>query len=238
MKQNLRVHCFQHTACDNLNSCRELLLAHRAHITTTEFFALPAEIALDIDALPHIQDVDLLIVMGGKIHADDEVNCPWLKIEKRWIRRYIALKKPVLGLCVGGQIIASALGAPILTNNNATMSWSRVHSVANLPKDYFQMPQEMHVMSLNQEISALPKGAISLAIGENFQNSCYQIGRNILGFQFSLEITPDGLIEFLNETETILDIDQSIIQLKNVPQDYFLHSHRVLEQAIEYVLQS
>ncbi|SDB98120.1 type 1 glutamine amidotransferase [Acinetobacter boissieri] len=237
MKQNLRVHCFQHTACDNLNSCRELLLTHHAQVSTTEFFALPTEIALDIEALPNIQDVDLLIVMGGKIHAEDEANYPWLKIEKRWIRRYIALKKPVLGLCVGGQIIASALGAPVLKNERYTMSWNRVQSVANLPNDCFKMPQEMHVMSLSQDISALPKGAISLATNENFQNSCYQIGRNILGFQFSLEITQDGLTEFLDEAENIFDTEQSFIQLKNAPKDYFLNSHRVLEQAIEYVLQ-
>ncbi|MBF7695562.1 type 1 glutamine amidotransferase [Acinetobacter rathckeae] len=238
MKQNLRVHCFQHTACDSLNSCRELLLAHHAQITTTEFFALPTEIALDIDALPQVQDVDFLIVMGGKIHADDEVNCPWLKVEKRWIRRYIALKKPVLGLCVGGQIVANALGAPVLKNEKHTMTWNRVQSVANLPKDCFQMPEEMYVMSLSQDISALPKGAISLAINEDFQNSCYQIGRNILGFQFSLEITQDGLIDFLDEAESVFDTEQSFIQLKNAPKDYFMSSHRVLEQAIEYVLQS
>lgn len=238
MRQNLRVHCFQHTACDNLNSCRDLLLANRAQVTTTEFFALPAEIALDIDALPQVQDVDLLIVMGGKIHAEDEVNCPWLKIEKRWIRRYIALKKPVLGLCVGGQIVASALGAPVLKSNEYTKGWSRVQSVASISKEYFQMPKEMHVISLCQDISALPKGAILLAMNDDYQPSCYQVGRNILGFQFSLEITQDGLIEFLDEEENIFDTEQSFTQFKNVPKDYFMSSHRVLEQAIKYVLQA
>lgn len=236
MKQNLRVHCFQHTACDSLSSCQELLLTHHAQISKTEFFALPSEVALDIDALPQVEDVDLLIVMGGRINADDEINCPWLKIEKRWIRRYIAMHKPVIGLCVGGQIIASALGAPVIKNDKPYMAWNTVKGIQNLPEHCFQMPPEMHVMSLGSDIPVLPKGAIPLVVSDKLHNQCYQIGHNILGFQFSLEITEDGLNHFLDKIDTSLDVDPLVVQVKNTPKNYFIDSQIVLNQALEFVL--
>ena len=113
MKSGLKVHYFQHIAGEGFGSCYDFLKAHQAKITATEFFALPSDTLLEIEALPQIEDVDLLIIMGGEMSVNDEVNYPWLKLEKRWIRRYLSTGKPAIGLCLGGQLIASALGAAV-----------------------------------------------------------------------------------------------------------------------------
>lgn len=102
MKKNLRVHYFQHIAGEGFGSFYDFLKQHDAVITATEFFALPIETYIEIEALPAIEEVDLLIIMGGKMSVHDEALYPWLKVEKRWLRRYLAQKKPVLGLCLGG----------------------------------------------------------------------------------------------------------------------------------------
>ena len=99
MKSHLKVHYFQHIAGEGFGSCYEYLKKQGAVISATEFFALPVDQALEIEALPNIEDVDLLIIMGGTMSVNDEVNYPWLKIEKRWLRRYLASGKPVIGLC-------------------------------------------------------------------------------------------------------------------------------------------
>ncbi len=69
--------------------------------------------------------------------VNDEANYPWLKIEKRWIRRYLAAGKPAIGLCLGGQLIANALGAAVSRNRYQELGWSTVQRVPNLPKESF-----------------------------------------------------------------------------------------------------
>ena len=53
--------------------------------------------------------MDVLIIMGGAVSVNDAADFPWLKVEKAWIRHYLGLQKPVIGLCLGAQLIASAL---------------------------------------------------------------------------------------------------------------------------------
>ena len=84
MKSHLRVHYFQHIAGEGFGSCYNFLKAHKAKITATEFFALPVDLPLELEALPHVDEVDLLIIMGGTMSVNDEANYPWLKLEKRW----------------------------------------------------------------------------------------------------------------------------------------------------------
>ena len=113
MKSHLRVHYFQHIAGEGFGSCYSFLKAHKAKITATEFFALPVDLPLELEALPRVDEVDLLMIMGGTMSVNDEANYPWLRLEKRWLRRYLAAGKPAIGLCLGGQLIANALGAAV-----------------------------------------------------------------------------------------------------------------------------
>ena len=114
MKSHLRVHYFQHIAGEGFGSCYDnFLKAHKAKITATEFFALPVDLShWNWKHLPHVDEVDLLIIMGGTMSVNDEANYPWLKLEKRWLTSLsLAAGKPAIGLCLGGQLIANALGA-------------------------------------------------------------------------------------------------------------------------------
>lgn len=70
-------------------------------------------------------------------------NFPWLKIEKRWLRRYLSHGKPAIGLCLGGQLIANALGAGVSRNPGQELGWTTVHRVANLPETCFSLPNSL-----------------------------------------------------------------------------------------------
>src|SRR5574344_1687787 len=131
MQAPLRVHYFQHIAGEGFGSCYSYLKQMQAQISATEFFALPPEQNIEIEALPRVEDVDLLIVMGGAMSVNDEANFPWLKIEKRWIRRYLSLGKPAIGLCLGGQLIANALGGAVSRNAQQELGWTTIRKVAN-----------------------------------------------------------------------------------------------------------
>ncbi|MHA3891720.1 type 1 glutamine amidotransferase [Acinetobacter sp. GXMZU3951] len=241
MKSHLKVHYFQHIAGEGFGSCYDYLKAHQAQITATEFFALPIELPLEIEALPQVEDVDLLIIMGGTMSVNDEANYPWLKIEKRWLRRYLALGKPAIGLCLGGQLIANALGAAVSKNAIQELGWTTVRKVQHVPQDCFALPEYFNVMQWHSETFEIPKGAIHLAENDVCRNQMYQIGKNVLGFQFHPEITPETLSLFLENDEELALFSGTHVQteseLKRSAKTQFLQGNQLLNQAIEYVMQ-
>jgi GMP synthase-like glutamine amidotransferase len=241
MKSHLKVHYFQHIAGEGFGSCYQFLKQHHAKISATEFFALPVDRSLEIEALPQVEDVDLLIIMGGEMSVNDEVNFPWLKIEKRWLRRYLSMGKPAIGLCLGGQLIANALGAAVSRSEKQELGWTGVRKVNYVPAECFELPAEFNVMQWHSETFEIPKGAIHLAENDVCRNQMYQIGKNVLGFQFHPEITPETLNLFLENEEELGHFPgqhvQTQQQLKKTSKNNFIVGNQILNQAIEYVLQ-
>ncbi|TXJ09336.1 MAG: type 1 glutamine amidotransferase [Acinetobacter sp.] len=245
MKTHLNVHYFQHIADEGLGSCEDYLKQWQAKISTTEFFALPLDKKLDIDALPDVAEIDLLIIMGGKMSVNDEDIYPWLITEKRWLRRFIALGKPVIGICLGGQMIANVLGAKVSQSPQKEIGWTQVYAVETESEQYFQLPHTFEIMQWHGETFALPKGATLLASNPACHHQAFQIGKNILAFQFHPEITTKTMALFLEDDEEVYRFTVHNSELKQelqlTLQDNQLHryqqGHQILNQAIDYVLQ-
>jgi GMP synthase-like glutamine amidotransferase len=240
MKSHLRVHYFQHIAGEGFGSCYDYLKAHQAKITATEFFALPVDLPLELEALPNIDEVDLLIIMGGTMSVNDEANYPWLKLEKRWLRRYLSAGKPAIGLCLGGQLIANALGASVSRNQHQELGWMDVGRVSHVPENYFQIPEKINIMQWHSETFEIPRGGVRLAQNNVCQNQMYQIGRNVLGFQFHPEMTPHALQLLIENEEDSAAFNgeyvQPIAELKKMIKSKFEQGNQLLNRAIEYVV--
>ena len=101
----MRLHYLQHVPFENLG-CIADWAAHKKHcVTETRLF--------DGDLLPSLDAFDWLIIMGGPMGIFDEEQYPWMAAEKAFLREVLKTDKPVLGICLGAQFIADALGAKV-----------------------------------------------------------------------------------------------------------------------------
>lgn len=178
----MRAHCFYHVPFEGLGSIQTWLETRACEISSTRFYAG--------DGLPERDAVDLLIVMGGPMSVNDTEEFPWLVQEKEFIRAMIAAGKPVLGVCLGAQLIANAMGAPVYRNPVKEIGWFPIQAMPMCEPETFQFPREMDVFHWHGETFDLPDGARHLARSEGCQNQAFQWGRSVIGLQFHLEMTP------------------------------------------------
>ncbi len=181
----MRAHFLQHVPFEGLGSIERWLQSNEAEVTGTRFFADPD--------LPNPRDLDLLIVMGGPMSVNDEQSRPWLADEKRFVREVIAADKAVLGVCLGAQLIASAMGAPVYPAREKEIGWFPVSAVpADSCELCFVFPPEALVFHWHGETFDLPSGAVRLARSAACENQAFQLGRRVIGLQFHLETTPQS----------------------------------------------
>ena len=180
----MRAHYLQHVPFEGLGSIEPWLTAEGYKITQTRFF--------DSAALPDLQGIDLLIVMGGPMSVNDEEKFPWLVEEKKFIRDAIESGTPVLGICLGAQLIASAMGAAVYGNPHKEIGWFPVRGVASPDADVFSFPPSMDVFHWHGETFDLSPGAIHLARSEGCENQAFQLGSSVIGLQFHLETTVES----------------------------------------------
>jgi GMP synthase-like glutamine amidotransferase len=180
----MRAHWFQHVPFEGLGSIEPWLRGADARVSSTKFFE-------DDPVLPRPDDVDLLIVMGGPMSANDESPFTWLADEKRFIRAAIERGTAVLGVCLGAQLIASALGARVYANAEREIGWWPITGAADesgLPS-WAVAGRETAVFHWHGETFDLPPGAEPLARSAACEHQAFRIGRRVLGLQFHLETT-------------------------------------------------
>jgi GMP synthase-like glutamine amidotransferase len=226
----MMVQILQHVPFEGPGSIERWLFEQKANVQYTHFFELSA-------SLPDPGAVDLVIVMGGPMSVNDEQKHPWLKREKKFIREIVDLGIPIVGVCLGGQLIASALDAQVYNNTEKEIGWFPVDT-EETDQDVFQFPQKMMPFHWHGETFDLPSGAVRLASNTICQNQAFQIGRKVIGLQFHLEITPetlDLLIE--NGRDELVDGThiQTEQQMRSVRDSVYDEINNLIGSLLDYV---
>jgi len=173
---------FQHVPFEDIGSMSSWLVARDFEIRYTRFYAG--------DEPPQPDSYDFLIVMGGPMSVLEEDAYPWLASEKVAVRAAIAAGKPVLGVCLGAQLMASALDAEVRRNPVKEIGWFPVHATEQVGSA-FQFPSECCVFHWHGETFDIPANAVRLAQSAECRNQAFQIGDRAIGMQFHLETTPE-----------------------------------------------
>jgi GMP synthase (glutamine-hydrolysing) len=155
-----------------------------------------------------------LIILGGQMSINDVGDYPFFRDEKQIVRKMVAAERPVLGICLGAQMIASAFGEQVIPGPRE-QGWTRIHGCGENLRPAF--PGTLTVFHWHNETFELPAGAELLATGKIVKNQAFRLG-SAVGVQFHPEVTgliisywskdlpPDSKSEMKEDTEHYCDI--------------------------------
>ena len=184
----MRILAFRHVPFEGLGLIEASLSARGVGVRYASLY--------ESGALPDIADYHGLISLGGPMSVNDDL--PYLRQEMRLIREAIARRQPVLGICLGAQLIASALGAPVRRNPAKEIGWFPIHFTGAASADplFHGLAQPETVFHWHGETFDLPDGAELLASSGLCHNQAFRIGSTVYGLQFHLEVTPDMIADW------------------------------------------
>jgi GMP synthase-like glutamine amidotransferase len=154
--------------------------------------------------------------------------------EKRLLREAIADGVAVLGVCLGAQLIASALGARVYRSAAPEIGWFPIEAVPT-PAGTHHLPPACTVFHWHGETFDLPEGAVRLARSGPCENQAFQIARHVIALQFHLEVTPDGaraLLEHCRDELVPGPYVQTEAELRAVPPARYRACHALMADAL------
>lgn len=182
----MKVLVLQHLSCEHPGAFSEVMDERSVE-------AAPVEIDEE-EPLPDWREFDAILAMGGPMGAYEEADHPWLAAEKELIRDSVEAGKPFLGVCLGVQLLASALGAEVGPLEAGA-------EVGLLPVDltaegrdhplFAGMPDPLVTLQWHGDTFELPEGSTLLASSPAAPHQAFQSGRAAYGVQFHLEVTPE-----------------------------------------------
>ncbi len=144
------------------------------------------------DSLPHpdaVTDLAGLIVMGGPMSVQDDL--PWLADERTLLRATVESGLPVLGVCLGAQQLAAALGATVARGPAPEYGVGEVHLTTDAIADpvFAPAPSPLPCVHWHGDTFDLPQGAVRLAGNAAYENQAFRVGDRAYGLQFHVEVT-------------------------------------------------
>lgn len=190
----------------------------------------------DGDAIAPPADYDWLLIMGGPMGVHDSDRYPWLEDEVRAIREAMAAGKTVLGICLGAQMIAHALGARVKPHSHKEIGWFRVTRLPAAAECFAHMPESLPVLHWHGDTFALPEGAQHIFRSDACEGQGFSIGTRVFGFQFHFETTPEGLATLVENCRHELQQGGTFVQSEReimAQKRHFSGMHRVLDQFLD-----
>ncbi len=166
---------------------------------------------------PNLELPDLLVVLGGPISVNDERDYPFLVPELALVQAQLAAHRPILGLCLGAQLMARALGGRVYPMGHQEVGWAPLDATAQGRQHALRHLLELAppVMHFHGETFDLPEGARLLASTGLCKNQAFALGEHALALQFHPEVTAELLESWwVGHTAALSELELSIPELR------------------------
>src|SRR5215831_1512564 len=148
--------------------------------------------------LPNWREADLVLAMGGPMSVHDEAEHPWLAGEKQWIAAAVRAGVPYLGVCLGAQLLAASLGAPVRTGEAPEVGVLPVtvtHAGRHDPV-FGGLGDEFPALQWHGDTFGIPAGAVHLARSAAYPHQAFRFGETAYAVQFHIEVTGEMLADW------------------------------------------
>ncbi|MCL4476838.1 MAG: type 1 glutamine amidotransferase [Nitrospirae bacterium] len=167
-------------------------------------------VELEKEAVPHPDEFDTLVMMGGPMSVNEEEIYPYIKRERELVKEFIAGGKRVFGVCLGAQIMAKALGAEVYVGPEKEIGWYEIELTEDGIRDPLMKKLAVHpragdfwkrfrVFHWHGETFDVPSGAVRLAKSALYPNQAFRYGNNAYAFQFHIEVKKEMIYEWLKD---------------------------------------
>lgn len=198
-----RVLALQQIWDDPPGSLGEILDEHAIRCDTVE---------VDKTPLPDPTEYQAIIVLGGPQHLYADTHLPYITQEQELLRQAVAHDIPTLGICLGGQLLASALGARVYRNHNSEIGFYRIPltRAGRLDPLFSGLPGYQLAFHWHTDVFDLPASSICLASHEAAPNQAFRYGARAYGLQFHIELNSEIAAIWLHDPHCIKEISETL----------------------------
>ena len=175
----------------------EDLGAFESVLTSSGYHIRYCEAGINDLRSPEVADCDLLVVLGGPIGAYEEEKYPFLTDEIAIIEKRLNFARPALGICLGAQLFARALGARVYPGPAKEIGWAPVTLTAEGKQSPMKFLEGVPVLHWHGDTFDLPKGTELLASTAICQNQAFSYGQSVIAFQFHPEASAKNFERWL-----------------------------------------
>jgi len=181
--------------------------------------------------LPPLSGTSALIVLGGAMGVHDSRRYPHLLVVRSYLQQAAIQEVPLLGICLGGQLLADALGAPVHSQKSGEMG---THSIEVLPPGasdplFHDLPKIFTTFQWHNDSFEIPEGAVCLASSANCAHQAFRYGSCLYGLQFHPEVTRGIVTSWIESSGMVADASGILEDFIRKEEEYTAVSRKLLE---------
>jgi len=176
-----------------------------------------------------LDNISAVIILGGHMNVYEEQFLPFFNEEERLIRKVIIEEIPLLGICLGAQLIAKTCNAMVTKSPEREIGWYRVTLNSEGQKDMlFQgLSKNLHVFQWHEDTFDIPPSGVLLAQSNTCKNQAFRVGNSVYGLQFHIEVTENMIKEWAEDAPANIDVKRLLNTTSKLKKEFEQQANQI-----------